>query len=87
MRQSGVRSVAIYCSDYRCSHSTTALADGWPDDMRLSDIEIVSFARLAGAAVLMCGPCSVRRQWARTGLDKCFGVTSGLFPREQRGRS
>jgi hypothetical protein len=39
MRVSGVRSVIIYCRDYRCSHSTTALADGWPDDMRLSDIE------------------------------------------------
>jgi hypothetical protein len=39
MRESGVRSVVIYCADYRCSHSTTALADGWPDDLRLSDIE------------------------------------------------
>jgi hypothetical protein len=34
-----VRSVVIYCADYRCAHSTTALADGWPDDIRLSDIE------------------------------------------------
>jgi hypothetical protein len=25
--------------DFRCSHSTTALADGRPDDVRLSDIE------------------------------------------------
>jgi hypothetical protein len=24
MRESGVRSVEIYCTDYRCSHSTTA---------------------------------------------------------------
>jgi hypothetical protein len=39
MRESGVRSVIISCADYRCAHSTTALADGWPDDMRLSDIE------------------------------------------------
>ncbi len=36
MRETGVRRVVIYCADYRCAHSTTALADGWPDDMRLS---------------------------------------------------
>jgi hypothetical protein len=24
---------------YRCSHSTRAIADGWADDLRLSDIE------------------------------------------------
>jgi hypothetical protein len=39
MRESGVRSVIIACADYRCGHSTTALVDGWPDDVRLSDIE------------------------------------------------
>jgi hypothetical protein len=39
MRESGVRSVIIACADYRCSRSTTTLADGWPDDVRLSDIE------------------------------------------------
>lgn len=39
MRASGVRGVLICCSDYRCSHSTKALADGWAGDLRLSDIE------------------------------------------------
>ena len=39
MRESGVRSVLIYCQDYRCAHKTTALANGWPDDMRLSDLQ------------------------------------------------
>ena len=39
MRASGVRGILICCSDYRCSHSTTANADGWPDDPRLRDIE------------------------------------------------
>jgi hypothetical protein len=39
MRASGVHGILIYCADYRCSHHTTALADGWPDGMRLSDIE------------------------------------------------
>ena len=31
MRQSGARSIEIHCADHRCSHSTTPLADGWPD--------------------------------------------------------
>jgi hypothetical protein len=39
MRSSGVRGLLIYCSDYRCSHSTEISADGWPDEMRLSDLE------------------------------------------------
>jgi hypothetical protein len=38
-RASGVRGLLIYCSDYRCSHSTTMSADRWPDHVRLSDIE------------------------------------------------
>jgi hypothetical protein len=39
MRESGVRGVLIYCSDYKCSHHIAASADQWPDDVRLSDIE------------------------------------------------
>jgi hypothetical protein len=39
MRASGVRGLLIYCSDYRCSHSTAISGDRWPDDVRLSDIE------------------------------------------------
>ena len=39
MRLMGVRGVLIYCSDYRCSHWTAISGDGWPDDVRLSDIE------------------------------------------------
>jgi hypothetical protein len=39
MRNSGVRGLLIYCSDYKCSHLVTMSADRWPDDMRLSDIE------------------------------------------------
>jgi hypothetical protein len=31
--------VLVYCADYRCSHSVALSADGWPDQMRLSDIE------------------------------------------------
>jgi hypothetical protein len=39
MRESGVRGVLIYCSDYHCSHHIAASADQWPDVVRLSDIE------------------------------------------------
>ena len=39
MRESGVTAVLIYCSDFRCSHSVEMLADHWPNDVRLSDIE------------------------------------------------
>jgi hypothetical protein len=39
MRASGVRGLLIYCSDHKCSHSTTMSADRWSDDVRLSDIE------------------------------------------------
>jgi hypothetical protein len=39
MRTAGVRGVLVYCSDYRCSHSLTLIADEWRDDLRLSDLE------------------------------------------------
>ena len=39
MRAAGVRGLLIYCSDYKCSHSTAISADPWPDHVRLSDLE------------------------------------------------
>ena len=39
MRSSGARGVLVYCSDYKCSHSTAISADQWSNDVRLSDIE------------------------------------------------
>ena len=39
MCASGVRDVDIYCRDHRCSHHVETNADGWADDVRLSDIE------------------------------------------------
>src|SRR4051812_45279 len=40
MREMGVRGLLIYCSDYHCSHWTTISGEPWPDDVRLSDIEL-----------------------------------------------
>ena len=39
MRDSGVRRVLIYCSDYKFSHRIAISADQWPDDIGLSDLE------------------------------------------------
>lgn len=39
MRASGDRGMLVYCSDYKCSHSTAISADRWQDDVRLSDLE------------------------------------------------
>jgi hypothetical protein len=38
MLEMRVHSILIYCRN-RCGHHTQANADGWPDDVRLSDIE------------------------------------------------
>jgi len=40
MLASGVRGLLIYCADYRCSHLVRLRADQWPDDVRLSDLEL-----------------------------------------------
>src|SRR5947207_5084981 len=39
MRESGVRGVLVWCTDYRCSHYIEMSADRSPDDLRVSDIE------------------------------------------------
>jgi hypothetical protein len=39
MRESGVRGILIYCSDFHCSHLLAMSADRWSDDLRLSDLE------------------------------------------------
>jgi hypothetical protein len=38
MRASGVRGLLIYCSDYKCSHSTAISGDRWPDHVRLATV-------------------------------------------------
>jgi hypothetical protein len=69
MRDSGVRGVLIYCSDYKCSHSIAISADQWPDDLRLSDIE----------PRLVCTVCGKRGADVRTDFrwDKPGALTRG----------
>jgi len=51
MRVSGVRGLLIYCSYYRCSHSTTMSADRWPDDVRLSHLVVMNLETGMGELV------------------------------------
>jgi len=39
LRSRGVRGLLNYCADYKCSHSIEMMADRWPNDVGLSDIE------------------------------------------------
>jgi hypothetical protein len=39
IRESSVRRVLVWCTDYRCSHYIEMSAEQWPDDLRVSDIE------------------------------------------------
>ncbi len=52
LRNQGVTEILIYCRDHRCSHHTEANADGWADDVRLSD----TCARCSIHAA-NCSPC------------------------------
>jgi hypothetical protein len=40
MREPGVRGVLVDCADCRCSHSVVFSPDRWPNELRLSDIEL-----------------------------------------------
>ena len=48
MRESGVRDLLVSCADYRCSHSIAIGGDGWPEVIRLSDIEARFVCRACG---------------------------------------
>ena len=72
-RESGVRDVLIYSRDHRCTHHVEANADGWADDVRLSDIEDRFVCQVCGRSVPMCGPPSrprkVRGSVRRSGIS------------------
>jgi hypothetical protein len=59
MRDSGVRGILVYCTDYRCSHSTALMADHWPGDVRLSDIEPRFVCKAEASATPMYDPTSI----------------------------
>jgi hypothetical protein len=56
MRDSGVRGILACCRDYRCSHSTALMADHWPGDVRLSDVEPRFVCKACGKRDADVGP-------------------------------
>jgi hypothetical protein len=48
MREMGVQGVLICRADYHCSHSVALSADRWPDELRLSDLELRLVCRACG---------------------------------------
>jgi hypothetical protein len=77
-----VRGVLVYCADFQCSHRVAMNAAQWPDDLRLSDIEL----RFVYAA---CGKrgADVRPDfnWGRS-VAPDIGIRSEK-KRPQRGRA
>jgi hypothetical protein len=70
MRAAGVRGLLIYCSDYRCSHSTTISGDRWPDRVRLSELE----------GKFVCRACGIHGADVRPDFN-----SRGKLPHERRG--
>ena len=69
IRESGVRDVLIYCRDHRCSHHVETNADGWADDVRLSDIEPNFTCTRCGKKARRCGRSFQTPAW---GLARCL---------------
>jgi hypothetical protein len=84
MRASGVRALLIYCSDYKCSHSTAISGDRWPDDVRLSDIEPLFTCQVCGQWGADVRPNfdweqEARREVAKAKGTRKFEKCSGLI--------
>jgi hypothetical protein len=47
MRAAGVRGLPVYCADFKCAHLAKISAAGWPDHVRLSDLEPLFYCRFA----------------------------------------
>jgi hypothetical protein len=56
MRDSGVREILIYCSDYRCSNSMLLMADHRPGDVRLANIEMRFVCSVCGKRAVEIRP-------------------------------
>jgi hypothetical protein len=78
MRASGVRGLLVYCSDFQRSHWTAINGDGWPDEIRLSDIE----------PRFTCQACGRRGADVRPNFDWEKEARSRLATvRDRRGRA
>jgi hypothetical protein len=63
MRFGGTIGILVSCTDYRCSHSMAMAAEGWPDDVRLSDIEPRFVCKACGKRGADAGRISRLRKW------------------------
>jgi hypothetical protein len=79
MRESGVRGILVYCADYRCSHSIAISGDGWPDDVRLSDIEDRFICKARGKHGADVRPDSAALTRRRV-LDLAIAGHSSFYP-------
>ena len=70
MRDAGVRDVLIYCRDHRCSHHIEISADGWPDNIRLSDIEPDFVCTACGQRGAEIRPKFSQAKWAFDPADR-----------------
>src|SRR6476659_2904386 len=84
VRASCVRDVPVYCRDHRCSHHVET--NGWPDDVRLSDIEPNFTCTRCGKKAQRCGRSFRTPAWvtARQGsvgrLTDAPGIRSAFGP-------
>ena len=59
----GTRGLLVFCADYRCGHMTRlapAEVDAWPDNVRLSDLELK----------FTCSKCGQRGADVRPDFDR-----------------
>jgi hypothetical protein len=82
MRSSGARGVLVYCSDYKCSHSTAINADQWSNDVRLSDIEPRFTCQACGQRGADVRPDFGRKEAARR--TTIFRTIEGTLPRSPK---
>ena len=59
MRASGVRSLLVYCADYRCARAVRICGDWWPDHIRLSDLEPLFVCQACGRRGQISGPIGI----------------------------
>jgi hypothetical protein len=74
MRDIGVRGLLVYCADYRCSHSIAISGDGWPNDVRLSDMEARFVCQACGHRGYRCAAGFKLEQAACRGDGLSLGI-------------
>ena len=87
MRDMGIRGLLVYCADYRCSHSIAISGDGWPDDVRLSDIEPRFICQSLRQARRKHFSGFSLMYWSRRSRRRSEAAISVLFPRETKPRA